>query len=82
MRCPQIRQTLTQNNNKNGGGPKLGFEPRQKAPQASRLPGYLTSAAFSMLSDDFAHFEHGLFKLMTNALFSLSEDLSTIVESS
>jgi hypothetical protein len=26
------------------GGPKLGFEPRQKAPQASRLPSYLTSA--------------------------------------
>jgi hypothetical protein len=25
-------------------GPRLGFEPRQKAPQASRLPSYLTSA--------------------------------------
>ncbi len=25
-------------------GPGLGFEPRQKAPQASRLPSYLTSA--------------------------------------
>jgi hypothetical protein len=29
-----------------GKGPKLGFEPRQKAPQASRLPSYLTSATF------------------------------------
>jgi hypothetical protein len=27
-------------------GPGLGFEPRQKAPQASRLPSYLTSATF------------------------------------
>ena len=34
----------------NKEGPRLGFEPRQKAPQASRLPSYLTSATFPYFS--------------------------------
>ena len=44
VRCSKTRQKNLMHKQVLMEGPKLGFEPRQKAPQASRLPGYLTSA--------------------------------------
>jgi hypothetical protein len=53
------------------GGPGQGFEPWQKAPQASRLPSYLTPATIIVVAF-FAWVNHLRFYSILTCLFEAS----------